>query len=42
MKFCAKLEHSSEEITWMIEKALEVNAMSAAQIKVWYKPLEDG
>ena len=35
-----KLEHSSMETVWMIQKALGEDAMSAAQIKVWHKCLK--
>ena len=37
MKFCDKLEHSSAETVWMVQKAFGDNAMSAVQIKVWRK-----
>ena len=40
--FCIKLEHSSAETIWMIQKAFGDNAMSAAQMKVWHKSLKDG
>ena len=42
IKFCVKLEHSSEETIQMIQKAFRDEAMSAAQIKVWHKCFEDG
>ena len=41
-QFCIKLEHSSTETIWMIQKALGDNAMSAAEIKVWPKCFKDG
>ena len=40
--FCVKLEHSSVETTWMIQKDFGDNAMSAMQIKVWNKHIRDG
>ena len=40
--FCIKLEHSSVETIWMIQKASRDNAMSAVQIKVWRKCFRDG
>ena len=42
IKFCIKLEHSSAETIWMIQKAFRDDAMSAAQIKVWHKHFNDG
>ena len=42
IKFCIKLEHSSVEIIWVIQKAFRDDAMNAAQTKVWYKHFEDG
>ena len=41
-KFCIKVEHSSPEAIWMIQKDFGDNAMSAAQIKVWHKCFRDG
>ena len=41
IRFWVKLEHSSVETIWMIQKAFRDNAMSAAQIKVWHKHLKD-
>ena len=41
VKVCIKLEHSSAETIWVIQKAFGDNAMSAAQIKVWHKCLKD-
>ena len=40
--FCVKLEHSSAEAIWMIQKAFGDNAMSAAQTKVRHKCFKDG
>ena len=34
IKFRVKLDHSSTETVWMIQKAFADDAMSAAQIKV--------
>ena len=42
IKFCIKLEHSSTETIWMIQKAFWDDAMSAAQIKMWHKCFKDG
>ena len=42
IQFCIKLEDSSTETIWMIQKALADNAMSAVQIKVWHKRFKDG
>ena len=42
IKFCGKLEHSSVETIWMIQKDLGDNAMSAVQIKAWHKCFKDG
>ena len=42
IQFYIKLEHSSIETIWMIQKAFRDNAMSAAQIKVWHKHSKDG
>ena len=42
IKFCVKLEHSSTETIQMIQKAFEDNAVSAAQIKMWYKCFKYG
>ena len=42
IKFCVKLEQSSMEIIWMIQKVLGDNTMSAAQIQVWHKHFKDG
>ena len=42
IQFCIKLEDSSTETIWMIQKALADNAMSAAPIKVWHKCFKDG
>ena len=42
IKFCIKLEHSSEETIQMIQKAFRDNTMSAVQIKVWHKRFKDG
>ena len=33
IRFCIKLEHSSTEILWMIQKAFRDDAMNAAQSK---------
>ena len=33
IRFCVKLEYSSMETTWMIQKAFRHDAMSAVQIK---------
>ena len=41
IKFCVKLEHSSAETIWIIQKAFRDNTMSAAQIKEWYKHFKD-
>ena len=41
IKFCVKLEHSSAETIWMIQKAFGDEAMSAAQMKVWHKRFKD-
>ena len=42
IEFCVKLEHSSMETVWMIQKTFRDDAMSAAQIKVRHKHFEDG
>ena len=42
IKFCVKLEHSSTKTIEMTQKAFGVDAMSAAQIKVWHKCFKDG
>ena len=42
IKFCIKLEHSSMETIWVIQKAFGDNVMSAARIKVWHKHYKDG
>ena len=42
IKFHMKLEHSSVETIWMIQKAFGDDAMSAAQRKVWHKRFKDG
>ena len=34
IKFCVKLEHSSEETIWMIQQAFGGDTMSTMQIKV--------
>ena len=36
-----KLEHSSAETIWVIQKAFGDNAVSAEQIKVWHKLFKD-
>ena len=41
IKFCVKLEHSSAETIWMIQKAFRDDAMNAVQIKVWHKHFKD-
>ena len=41
IRFCIKLEYSSTETIWMIQKDFRDNAMSAAQIKVWDKHFKD-
>ena len=41
-QICVKPEHSSLETIWMIQKAFGDDAMSAVQIKVWYKCFKDG
>ena len=42
IKFCIKLEHSSMETIWVIQKAFGDNVMSVAQIKVWCKCFKYG
>ena len=42
IRFCVKLECSSAETIWMIQKAFGDDAKSAAQIKVWHKRFKDG
>ena len=42
IRFCAKLEHSSAETIWMMQNAFGVDALNAAQIKVWHKHFKDG
>ena len=42
IKLCIKLEHSSMETIWMIEKALRDDAVNAAQVKLWHKHFKDG
>ena len=42
IKFCIKLEHSSVEIIWMIQKAFGDDAVGAVQIRVWHKCFNDG
>ena len=42
IKFCAKLEHSSVETIWMIQKAFGDKAMSAVQTKVSHECFKDG
>ena len=42
IKFCIKLEHSSAESIWKIQKAFGDDALSTAQIKVWHKCFKDG
>ena len=41
IKFCIKLEHSSSETIWMIQKTFRDGVMSAEQIKVWHKCFKD-
>ena len=42
IKLCTKLEHSSAETIWMIQKAFGDDAMNPAQIKLWHKHFKDG
>ena len=42
IKFYIKLEHSSAETIYMIQKAFVDDSMNAAQIKVWHKSFKDG
>ena len=42
IKFCIKLEHSSVETIWMIQKAFGGDTINAVQIKVWHKYFKDG
>ena len=42
LKFSVNLEQSSMETVWMMIQAFGDDAMSAAQIKVWYKCFKDG
>ena len=42
IKFCIKLEHSSSETMWMIQKVFGDDAKRPAQIKVWHKHFKDG
>ena len=42
IKLCIKLEHSSAETIWMMQNAFGVDALNAAQIKVWHKHFKDG
>ena len=42
IRFCIKLEHSSAETIWMIQKAFGDDAMNPAQIKLWHKHFKDG
>ena len=42
IRFCIKLDHSSTETIWMIQKTFGDNAMSTVQIKAWHKQFEDG
>ena len=41
-QICIELKHSSMETIQMIQKFLRDNAVSAAQIKMWYKWFKDG
>ena len=41
-QICIELKHSSMETIQMIQKFLRDNAVSAAQIKMWYKCFKDG
>ena len=41
IKFYIRLDHSSAETIWMIQKDFRDDAMSAAQIKVWHKHFND-
>ena len=41
-QICIELKHSSMETIQMIQKSLRDNAVSAAQIKMWYKCFKDG
>ena len=41
IKFCIKLEQSSAETIWMIQKDFTGDATSTAQIKVWHKHFND-
>ena len=42
IRFCIKLEYSSTETIWMIQKDFRDDAMSAAQINVWHKRFKEG
>ena len=42
IRFCIKLEHSSAETIWMIQKAFRDDAMSAAQIRMWHNLFKHG
>ena len=42
IKFCIKCQHSSAKTIQMFQKAFRDDAMSAVQIKVWYKRFKDG
>ena len=42
IKFCIKLEHSSSETIWMIQKSFRDDTMSAVQIKVWHTRFKSG
>ena len=41
IKLCVKLEHSSTETIWMIQKDFGDNAMRTLQINVWQKRFKD-
>ena len=42
IKFCSKLEQSSVDTIWMIQKTFRDDAVSAAQVEVWHKSFKDG
>ena len=42
IKFRVKLDHSSTETVWMIQKAFMDNAINAVQIKMSHKHFKDG
>ena len=42
IKFCSKLEQSSVDTIWMIQKTFRDDAVSAAQVEVWHHHFQNG